>query len=128
MKKNFPDYYRPDSKELEEASKDAIFVFDTNCLLDILRVSPEIADKVLKTVEAYKGRVFITHHTDFEYHKHLYEIPAQVLLAVEQAKQRLKFNDIESKFRDMFKSATGCEVPKDRVSNYVSELSRHSTL
>ena len=43
MKNKYAAYYRPLRKEIEDAGKTALFVFDTNCLLDILRISPELA-------------------------------------------------------------------------------------
>ncbi len=60
MKKNFAAYYRPTEAEIKEAAKTAIFVFDTNALLDFYRINPEIADKALAVIDRNKDRVYIT--------------------------------------------------------------------
>lgn len=122
MKKNFPQYYRPEGKDLEQAAKDAIFIFDTNTLLDFYRVNPTIADKALRTVEQFKDRIYIAHHSDKEYHRHHYEVPAQMLNTVEQIIDKLKFNDIKTAFTNQFKCSTGCVFPQDLLNNYISRL------
>lgn len=121
MRTKYSAYYRPRQEELKEASDTALFVFDTNCLLDILRISPELAKKTLGCIEKYKERIRIPSHVDREYHKHLFEIPAQVLAIAENKKETFSFSLIEKPIREHFeKSGAGCQFPSDRLEKYLS--------
>lgn len=122
MKKNFPQYYRPTEKEIEESAKSAIFIFDTNSLLDFYRINPKIADKVLDIIETYKDRVYIAHHTDAEYHRHHYEVPAQMSNTISKVRQRLNFDKVKAVIEDQFKVASKCEFPRDLLKEYLSKL------
>ena len=67
MLKGFEGYYPPD---FEKLWKEAVFVFDTNVLLDLYRYSPNSRKELLDILEGLQGRIWIPHQFFFEYHKH----------------------------------------------------------
>lgn len=122
MKKNFAAYYRPTEAEIKEAAKTAIFVFDTNALLDFYRINPEIADKALTVIDRNKDRVYITRHSDEEYHRHHYEVPVQMVNMIGTIRKRLNFDKLRSVLDEQFKSDGGCCYPSDLFKSYVDNL------
>lgn len=124
MKKNFTSYYRPTESEIKESAKSAVFIFDTNSLLDFYRINPEIADKVLKVIEENKDRVYITRHTDKEYHLHHYQVPAQMSNTISMVSQHLNFDKIKAVLEDQFKYSKGCSFPSDLFKVYLNKLSK----
>ena len=74
MKDMFPEYYcEPDFDELW---KQAIFVFDTNVLLDIFRFSPETSGELIEVLEGLKdtNKIWIPYQFAYEYHKNLMSV------------------------------------------------------
>lgn len=122
MKQKYAPYYRPEEAELDAVRDKAVFIFDTNCLLEILRLSPELAEKTVYTISQYKDRIRIPSHSGLEYHKRLYEIPAQILSCIEAVDSKLNFEDLKSAFETKFKSNSGCNFPYDRLQNYIRRL------
>ncbi len=124
MKKNFAAYYRPTEAEIKEAAKTAIFVFDTNALLDFYRINPEIADKALAVIDRNKDRVYITRHSDEEYHRHHYEVPVQMANMIGTVRKRLNFDKLRSVLDEQFKSDGGCCYPSDLFKSYIDKLQK----
>ena len=72
-------------------------------------------------IETYKDRIRIPSHVDREYHRHLFEVPAQVLAVAENKKESFSFSLIEKPLREHFeKSGTGCQFPSDQLEKYLS--------
>ena len=67
MLKGFEGYYQPDFDKLWN---DAIFVFDTNVLLDLYRSSPKSRKEMIDILEGLDGRIWIPHQFFHEYHNH----------------------------------------------------------
>ena len=65
MLKGFEGYYQPDFDKLWN---DAIFVFDTNVLLDLYRSSPKSRKEMIDILEGLDGRIWIPHQFFHEYH------------------------------------------------------------
>lgn len=124
MKKNFAAYYRLTDAEIKEAAKTAIFVFDTNALLDFYRINPEIADKALAVIDRNKDRVYITRHSDEEYHRHHYEVPVQMANMIGTVRKRLNFDKLRSVLDEQFKSDRGCCYPSDLFKSYIEKLQK----
>lgn len=78
MKKRYRSKYHYTQAELKSVSDKALLVFDTNALLDILRLTPDLAKKVLKVIEDNLERVRIPEHVIWEYHRHIIDIPAEM--------------------------------------------------
>ena len=70
----FPGHYTPSEERLKELWKEAIFVFDTNFLLDIFRRSPEAIEEVFKALDSLNGRYWLPYQVVVEYHNRINEI------------------------------------------------------
>lgn len=69
MKNVFPAYYHPSEEEFEDAWNDAIFVLDTNILLNLYRYPLQPRDELLEILRKLGDRVWIPFHVGLEYHR-----------------------------------------------------------
>lgn len=103
MKDSFHEYYAPDGAELEGLWKTAVFVFDTNVLLNLYRYTASTRDQLLNILESLKERAWVPHQAALEYQtrrvgviakqQRLYDEKAKACeTAVTKAKQ--SFNDV----------------------------------
>ena len=90
MRKRFPEYFnKPDIKKIKKMWKTAIFVPDTNVLLDIFRFPPESSEGLLKILKHLKDqdRLWIPYQFAHEYLKELPRIKYDIR---EDNKKRMK--------------------------------------
>lgn len=62
MKEKFTEFSAPSETELSDAWKSALFVFDTNVLLDLYRYRKSSQADFLRTFNSLNGRIWIPHH------------------------------------------------------------------
>jgi hypothetical protein len=58
MKKKFIGFYTPAKKQLDLSWNEGVFIFDTNCLLNLYRYSTSTKDDFLSVLEKIKDRIF----------------------------------------------------------------------
>lgn len=117
MKTKFKPYYRPTNEESDKLFEQAYLVFDTNALLDLLRLSPEIANKTIGIIESYKPRVKIPHQVAIEFHNNVIEVSAEMYSMASERMDNFKFDDFENLFKDISKNSNN-RFPKDRLETY----------
>ena len=68
MKELFPEFYL-DSLEVDDlnSEKNNLIVFDSNFLLDILRLPTEIAEKYLEAIDKVKNHIFVPYLVGVEF-------------------------------------------------------------
>lgn len=81
MRNIFYGHYSMPEEQIEEFWKNCVFVFDTNVLLDMFRLSPKSAERLLSIMERQKKRVWLPYQIAEEYHSNLNSVIAK------QAKQ-----------------------------------------
>lgn len=81
MKGLFPQYDDLAAKNYSIAWKQALFVFDTNVLLNLYRYQVGTRDELLEVLRKLSGRVWIPHHVALEFQRNRLKVIA------EQAKQ-----------------------------------------
>ena len=88
MKEKFPEFYI----DFEKLWKDAVFVFDTNVLLDILRMPKSERDSLIKIITELRktNTVWIPFQVGFEYHNHYKEVIKENDFKVNEAKTNIK--------------------------------------
>lgn len=59
MKNVVREFIEPTSEEKQELWQKAVFVFDTNVLLNLYRYSAKTRDSLLAAFESFKDRVWI---------------------------------------------------------------------
>jgi predicted nucleic acid-binding protein len=95
MKKKFPGYYRPSNEEFNRIWKQALFVFDTNVLLDLYRLSERSSNELFNVLNAIRENIWIPYQVSKEYHKNLNEvIKGQAEKYSDSLKQLEKFKNV----------------------------------
>jgi hypothetical protein len=67
MRNLFRGYYRPSPEDFTKLWNEAIFVFDTNVLLNIYRYSSVAQSDFFNILEKLQGRIWIPHQVALEY-------------------------------------------------------------
>lgn len=90
MQKHFSEYFRPTEPETTTLWAEAVFVFDTNVLLNLYRMSRETSLKIKSILCRLKGRLFLPHQVGVEFFRNLEEEITRQVNAFEQVRQYLK--------------------------------------
>ncbi|WP_335899786.1 PIN-like domain-containing protein [Shewanella algae] len=67
MRTTFPWFYKKTEQDLKELFDKAVFVFDTNVLLNLYRYSDTTRNDLLNAMETLTGRSFLPHRVASEY-------------------------------------------------------------
>lgn len=67
MKKDFMWYFRPDIEETKQLWKDGLLTLDANVLLDLYRYHENTRNSILRSIESFKGRLWLSHQTAEEF-------------------------------------------------------------
>lgn len=67
MKNIVKEFIEPTNEEKQELWQKAVFVFDTNVLLNLYRYSAKTRDSLLAAFESFKERVWIPYQVAYEY-------------------------------------------------------------
>lgn len=74
MKEVINEFIEPDSKEKEELWKKAIFVFDTNILLNLYRYSKDTRETLFGSLEYLKERIWLPYQVVYEFMTDRYKV------------------------------------------------------
>lgn len=77
MKEIFPGYYTLNQDEFESLWENAIFIFDTNVLLNLYRYQPITKDSLLGLIERLNDRVWIPYQVGLEYQRNRLSVIAE---------------------------------------------------
>ncbi|MXZ00727.1 hypothetical protein F4Y93_08790, partial [Candidatus Poribacteria bacterium] len=69
MKNIFKGYYKLDDKELQSLWGNALFIFDTNVLLNLYRYQATTSNELFTVMESLADRVWIPYHDGLEFQK-----------------------------------------------------------
>jgi len=67
MKQEFVWYFRPDIEETKQLWKDGLLTLDANVLLDLYRYHENTRNSILRSIESFKGRLWLSHQTAEEF-------------------------------------------------------------
>lgn len=67
MQELFKGYYSLTEEDLNELWKNAVFVFDTNVLLNLYRYQSSTRDSLIKVIEGFSERVWIPYYVGLEF-------------------------------------------------------------
>jgi len=76
MKKIFNGYYKLTKEEFDTLWGNAIFVFDTNVLLNLYRYQSSTRDSLFKVIEKLTDRVWIPYHVGLEFQRNRLKVIA----------------------------------------------------
>ena len=85
MKELFRPYYKLEQAEFEKLWQNAIFVFDTNVLLNLYRYQSSTRDALLAVMEKLNGRAWIPYHVGLEFQRNRLKVIAD---------QHKRFSDV----------------------------------
>lgn len=90
MKELFPEFYL-DSLDVNDLNreKNNLIVFDSNFLLDILRLPTEIAEKYLEAIDKVKNHIFVPYLVGIEFNFNKKKVKIEILENVKVYKDRI---------------------------------------
>ena len=108
MRELFPEFYL-DSLEVNDLNREKsnLIVFDSNFLLDILRLPTEIAEKYLEAIEKVKEHIFVPYlvGVEFNFNKKKIKIETQEHLNIYQDKVKKVINEkVEYTYNQLLES------------------------
>ena len=90
MKDTIKEFLEPTNQEKQELWEKAIFVFDTNVLLNLYRYSAKTRNSLLMAFESFKGRIWIPYHVAYEYMRRRCEVIYETVQRYEQFKKEIQ--------------------------------------
>lgn len=85
MKSSFTGYYAPTTEQYEILWKDALFVLDTNVLLNLYRLPTLARDELIGVLELLKDRLWIPHQVGLEFQRGRLTVIANERKSTEEA-------------------------------------------
>lgn len=92
MKNTFIEYNPLGKEIINKLWDNAIFVFDTNILLNLYRYSEETSKKFIETIAEFKDRVWLPYQVGFEFNRNRLSVISD---------QRKLYEDFEKKINDI---------------------------
>lgn len=77
MKNLFKGYYKLYDEEFKSLWKNALFIFDTNVLLNLYRYQSSTRDELLQVMERLEDRVWIPYHVGLEFQRNRLKVIAE---------------------------------------------------
>lgn len=87
MKKIIKEFLEPSKKEKQELWEKAVFVFDTNVLLNLYRYSAKTRNSLLNAFESFTGRIWIPYQVAYEYMRKRCEVIYETVQRYDQFKK-----------------------------------------
>ena len=109
MRQHFSENFRPTEDEKKAIWAEAVFVFDTNVLLNMYRMSRETSSAIMGILKSLKGRLFLPHQIGVEFFRHREEEVAKQVNAFESVRQYLK--RIPDLFKEKFSRHPCIPIP-----------------
>lgn len=90
MKSKVKEFIEPSSKEKQDLWEEAMFVFDTNVLLNLYRYSAKTRDALLDAFDSLKDRVWIPYQVAYEYMNKRCEVIYETVYRYDQFKKEIE--------------------------------------
>lgn len=98
MKGTFKGYHQPTEEEFSQLWRNALFVFDTNVLLNLYRYQSATRDQLIEVIEKISENVWIPYHVGLEFQRN------RLIVIAEQNK---KFSEVKQVIIKAKTSLTG---------------------
>ncbi len=89
MRNTIKEFIEPTNKEKQDLWEKAVFVFDTNVLLNLYRYSAKTRNSLLSAFESFKDRVWIPYQVAYEYMNKRCEVIYETVQRYEQFKKEI---------------------------------------
>lgn len=87
MRKTIKEFLEPDKKEKQELWENAVFVFDTNVLLNLYRYSAKTRNSLLNAFGSFNERIWIPYQVAYEYMRKRCEVIYETVQRYDQFKK-----------------------------------------
>lgn len=106
MKNTFPEYNPLSKEKLQQLWDNAIFIFDTNVILNLYRYSDETSNEFLETIIKLKDRVWLPYQVGFEFNKNRLSVISDQKKQYEEFEKKINdiISEIENKNKNPFLS------------------------
>lgn len=106
MKDIFKEYNPLSKEEIKELWNKAIFVFDTNVLLNLYRYSEDTTSKFIERIEELKERVWLPYQVGFEFNKNRLTVISDQKKSYKEFETKINqiIDEVENKNRNPFLS------------------------
>jgi hypothetical protein len=126
MKNTFSEYHPLNTEVIEQLWEDAIFIFDTNVLLNLYRYSKTTSDKFIQIISNLNNRIWIPFQVGLEFNKN------RLIVLSDQKKKYVTFKEkihdligeIENKNRNPFFSEELTEKIVAIKNDFETEISQ----
>ena len=98
VKSLFPEYDVTTEKDLDEIWQRAIFVFDTNVLLNLYRYQETTREQLIEAISKLSGSVWIPHHVALEFQRN------RVTVIADQARRFSEVRTVVEKAQDSLRN------------------------
>ncbi len=122
MKDEFPGYFKPPEKKIEEIWQNALFTFDANVLLNLYRYSDQTQSVVLKVLKLVNDRSWFSNQSIFEYLENRLQVISEQEKSYNIISEELK--KIESKFDHPRQHPFLSQILLNRLKNAHEEVSK----
>lgn len=101
MRHKFLGHYKPTEDELSNIWNNALFVLDTNVLLDFFRLSEKSSQQLFEVIEKIQDKLWLPYQVAKEYHKNLNKVISDQVAKYKESIGTLeKFNKLISEKRN----------------------------
>lgn len=116
MKELFPEFYL-DSLEVSDLKRkqNNLIIFDSNFLLDILRLPTEIAEKYLEAIEKVKNHIFVPYLVGVEFNFNKKRVKVETLENVKVYKEQIS-NSLHGETDKVYKNLCESLLKEDNVN------------
>lgn len=90
MRNMFSGYYRPSDEDFKKLWAEAVFVFDTNVLLNLYSYPEDVRNVFLSVLSKIEGRIWIPYHVGLEFHRNRFARIKQANQRVEKLLQTIR--------------------------------------
>lgn len=128
MKEAIWEYIPPSNQEKKALWDRAVFVFDTNVLLNLYRCTKETSESLLSAMEGLKGRVFLPHQVAWEYGRRRTEVIFERAAMAPVRKKMDEFLTLVLREFRMKEEHARYKGLKRYVEKWVEDSSRENTM
>lgn len=121
MRHSYFGYYKLNDEELNTLWKNALFIFDTNVLLNLYRYQESTRDALLEVMETLKGKMWIPFHVGLEYHRNRLKVIAEQKTRFSEVKNIIadSISKIEDEFNKMQLKTRHSQInPENIIKQY----------
>ena len=127
MREKYIGYCKKNPEEIKKIWDEGLITFDANVLLNLYRYSTNTKKEILKLIEKFSNKIFLTHQAGLEFHRNRFEtISEQEKIYKEFTENLIKIEDeLNSKSKHPFLSIK-LQQKLNSVFKEVKEETKHN--